>query len=125
MRDVNANPFAFQSLCDCDSSPTTTERVENSLSLVSHRLNDAFKKCLRLLCRVAQTLLRLGVDWWNVIPQIVNGVACQFIEIPFPSNPLGLVNGEIQSPFSVHPLHRFARHCPSFFRRLVPFVFVN
>ena len=68
--DVDADPAAVEALRDLDGGAAAAEGVEDEVAFVGTGFDDAFEEGFGLLGGVAETLLGLGVDGWNIAPRL-------------------------------------------------------
>ena len=68
--DVDADPAAVEALRDLDGGAAAAEGIENDVAFVGTGFDDAFEEGFGFLGGVAETLLGLGVDGRNVVPNV-------------------------------------------------------
>jgi hypothetical protein len=81
VRDVDADPAAIQLLRGVDRCAAAAEGIENDIALVAAGGNDAFEQSKRLLGWVPQALRAYGVDSVDVVPDVADGLALEFIDV--------------------------------------------
>jgi len=81
MGDVDADPRTLECLRGGDRRPTSAERVEYDVALVATGLDDPLQQGFRFLRRIAEALLRSGVEGWDVRPHVTESLAPLFIQV--------------------------------------------
>src|SRR5436190_17562067 len=70
--DVDPNPLPAELLRGVNGRAASAERVEDHIAGIGRALNDPLKQCLWFLRRIAESFLRLRVDWRNVSNNILH-----------------------------------------------------
>ena len=110
MRDVDADPFAVETLGCRDRGAATAEGVEDDVTFVRGSADDALQEGLRFLGRVAEPFTGLGIDGRDVRPYVLEGHARHLVEVAYVLR--DAVAGIPYPPFVVQPLHGLGRRAP-------------
>jgi hypothetical protein len=62
---VNSDPAPLQPFGNRNGRSTAAEGIENDVTLVAARSDDALKKLFRFLLRIPEPLRGLGANYWN------------------------------------------------------------
>ena len=80
-RDIDPDPLPVQVLRRHQRRPAPAKRIQNNVVLIRRRLDDPLKQRERLLCRIAEPLACLGIEWRNIVPNVLQRATGHFVEI--------------------------------------------